>query len=490
MNAMTRQRQIVCRAFRPLLLLVCLGTIGLLRAQPFDTLLRRSAGLSAETLIERDTSDVMEKLALLDSLVGEYLYLGRPEECMKVAIRALELAESTKNDTLILNAHYKIGAAFTALSDVNGALKHFNNALDLAEQIADSLWMGGVCKEIAIVYMRVGDTEGTLRYMRKAQAYGLSDGIFGRSMSILARTHLERGDLDSALYYARKADVLKVPGTDPFGYALFQLTLAYVHAARGENDLAEPYYKRALVVADSSGLPEPLLNAAAGYAKLLIAQGRGSEALVWARKGFEATEHIRQPGYLVKSTTALADAFAANGMTDSALVYSKLAHAWRDSLAALQNRSQLQNQLFTQELKDREDAKAREEAKEVRSRNIQFGIIALIVITVLVFLLALSRTSVVGAKTIKNLSLVALLLLFEFINLLLSPLLGDVFDQSPLLILLAMVVIAGLLIPLHHRMEKFITNMLVSKNNRIRLEAARRTIAELEEAGKGDGQVA
>jgi hypothetical protein len=43
-----------------------------------------------------------------------------------------------------------------------------------------------------------------------------------------------------------------------------------------------------------------------------------------------------------------------------------------------------------------------------------------------------------------------------------------------------MVIIAGLLIPLHHRMEKFITNMLVSKNNRIRLEAARRTIAELE----------
>ncbi len=98
----------------------------------------------------------------------------------------------------------------------------------------------------------------------------------------------------------------------------------------------------------------------------------------------------------------------------------------------------------------------------------------------MVFLLAISRTSVVGAKTIKNLSLVALLLLFEFINLLLSPLLGEVFDQSPLLILLAMVIIAGLLIPLHHRMERWITNMLVSKNNRVRLEAARRTIAELE----------
>ncbi|MBL7940807.1 MAG: hypothetical protein JNL43_15710 [Flavobacteriales bacterium] len=139
-----------------------------LHAQPFDTLVDRSAGLSAETLIERDTSDVMVKWTLLDSLFGQYLYLGRPEECMKVAIRSLELAESTKSDTLILESHLGIGAAFTALSDVNGALKHFNIAFDLAEQIADSLRMGRVCKEIAIVYMRVGDTEGTLRYMRKA----------------------------------------------------------------------------------------------------------------------------------------------------------------------------------------------------------------------------------------------------------------------------------------------------------------------------------
>ena len=50
--------------------------------------------------------------------------------------------------------------------------------------------------------------------------------------------------------------------------------------------------------------------------------------------------------------------------------------------------------------------------------------------------------------------------------------------------LVAMVCIAGLLIPLHHRMEKFITNMLVSKNNRVRLEAAKKTIEELE--GRGE----
>jgi len=291
---------------------------------------------------------------------------------------------------------------------------------------------------------------------------------------------MERGDLDSALYYARKADVMKVPGVDPYGYAMFQLRLGEVHAARAENDLAEPYFKRALTVADSSGLPEPLISASAGYAKLLIGQGRTAEALAWSRKGYEATRHTRLPNLMVRSTTGLSDAFAANGMTDSALVYSKRGHAWRDSLTNLENKSQLQNQLFTQELKDREDAKLRAEEVAARSRNIQFGIIALIVITLGIFLLIFSRTAIVGAKAIKNLSLIALLLFFEFINLLVHPFLGELTHHSPILMLLCMAAIAGLLIPLHHRMEKLITNMLVSKNNRVRLEAARRTIEELE----------
>ena len=468
--------------FRALALVIALSGIGQLRAQPIDTLFARLRGLPVDTLEarERAATDPRSKLVVTSRLTGQYIYLGRTEDCMKAAMRGLELAEPTGNDTLMALAHFGIGAAFTQLSDVNGALKHFNIAFDRYQQVGDSLGMGHTCKETAIVYQRVGDTEGTLRYMRKAQGYGLSKGIYGRSMSILARCHMNRGDLDSALYYARRADVLKVPGTDPYGYAHYQLTLATVHAARAENDLAEPYFKRALAVADSSGTPDPLIGAAAGYTKLLIGQGRATEALAWARKGFEATDDMRHPGSMIRSTTALSDAFAANGMTDSALVYSKLSHAWRDSLTSLQNRSQLQNQLFTQELKDREEAKLRAEEVAARSRNIQFGIIALIVITLGIFLLIFSRTSVVGAKAIKNLSLIALLLFFEFINLLLHPFLDRITNHSPILMLLCMAAIAGLLIPLHHRMEKLITNMLVSKNNRVRLEAARRTIEELE----------
>ena len=49
-----------------------------------------------------------------------------------------------------------------------------------------------------------------------------------------------------------------------------------------------------------------------------------------------------------------------------------------------------------------------------------------------------------------------------------------------LLMLLALVSIAALLVPLHHKVKKWSTTKLVEKNKQIRLVAAKKTIEELE----------
>ncbi|MBP6390787.1 MAG: hypothetical protein KA175_02060 [Flavobacteriales bacterium] len=466
------------------LLCMFLSVIGIahLHAQPLDTLYARFNVLPIDTLLlrEKATTDPRVKFVLLSSLLRQYLYLDRQEDCMSAALSAFELADAAKNDTMLGLAHYGIGVAFTIGNDINAALKHHNLSFEHYARAGDSLWMGASCKEIAVLYQRVGDNDGAMRYMRKALIYGMPPGIRSRGMGMLAKYYLVQGDLDSALYYVKQVDMVGSPGDDPWGYANSNGALATVYAARRELDLAELHFKRTIAVADSFQLPVPFIQYATGYSTLLTEQGRTVEALTLAQMGFRAAEGIRTPSLLEKAADALADAYYANGMADSAFVYAKRCIVYRDSVTVTQNRSQLKSQLFAQQIKDIEDAKLKAEEAAARSRNIQFGIIALIVITLGIFLLIFSRTSVVGAKTIKNLSLIALLLFFEFINLLLHPFLDRITGHSPILMLLCMAAIAGLLIPLHHRMEKLITNMLVSKNNRVRLEAARRTIEELE----------
>jgi len=462
--------------------LVSMATIGRLHAQPFDTLFARINDLPVDTLIlrEKATDDPRMKVAMLARLVQRYLYLNRQDECMTTSIRTLGTAEPTGNDTLIGRAHLSIGVSFVIANEVNGALKHFNIALDHFTSARDSIWMGATCKELAVLYQRVGDNDGAMRYMRKALALGMPPGIRSRGLSTMARVFMERDELDSALYYTKQVEMPGSPGEDAWTYTYSNGALALVYAARHEADLAELHFKRAIVAADSFQLPLPLVQFASGYASLLGEQGRTAEALSIAQLAFRSADGVDNPGLVERAAEALADAYGSNGMADSAFVYAKLCIAYRDSVIATQNRSQLKTHLFAQQLKDMEDAKLRAEELAARSHNIQFGIIALIVITLGIFLLVFSRTAVVGAKAIKNLSLIALLLFFEFINLLLHPFLGELTHHSPLLMLLCMAAIAGLLIPLHHRMEKLITNMLVSKNNRVRLEAARKTIEELE----------
>ena len=92
----------------------------------------------------------------------------------------------------------------------------------------------------------------------------------------------------------------------------------------------------------------------------------------------------------------------------------------------------------------------------------------------------ISQTIIVRSGLVRFLGVLALLLVFEFINLFLHPIIANFTHHSQVAMFLIMVSIAALLVPVHHKLEKWITNKLVEKNKRIRLEAAKKTIANLE----------
>ena len=119
-------------------------------------------------------------------------------------------------------------------------------------------------------------------------------------------------------------------------------------------------------------------------------------------------------------------------------------------------------------------------AVEERNQNIQYALIALGIVGLLTLYLLLSRSFITNARVIQFFGVIALLIVFEFLNLLLHPFLERVTHHSPLLMLLALVCIAALLVPIHHKVEKWLTAKLVEKNKQIRLAAAKRTIQKLD----------
>jgi hypothetical protein len=112
------------------------------------------------------------------------------------------------------------------------------------------------------------------------------------------------------------------------------------------------------------------------------------------------------------------------------------------------------------------------------------AITAIGILTFIILFLLLSRSILVSHKVVEFLSVVVLLMVFEFINLLIHPFLEKVTNHTPALMLLALVAIAALIVPLHHKLEHWSINKLVEKNKAIRLANAKKTIEELEASGK------
>jgi hypothetical protein len=172
--------------------------------------------------------------------------------------------------------------------------------------------------------------------------------------------------------------------------------------------------------------------------------------------------------------------YKERGNTDSALKYHEIYKTASDSVNSTAQAQRVESLLSQEKERQAKLALTRQEEEEARKHNLQYAAIALGVVMLLIGFLVLSHSVLVNQKTIRFLGIVSLLIVFEFLNLLLHPWLGAITHHSPVLMLLAMVCLAALLVPLHHRLEHWITHKLIEKNNRIRLAAARRTIEQLE----------
>jgi hypothetical protein len=165
---------------------------------------------------------------------------------------------------------------------------------------------------------------------------------------------------------------------------------------------------------------------------------------------------------------------------DSTLKYAKVLKTANDSLNSSKANQQILLMTFEEDLRQQELAAEKIKENEERQQNIQYALIAFGIVSFIIIFLLLSRSIITNTKLIEFLGVIALLIVFEFLNLLLHPFLERVTNHSPVLMLLALVCIAALLVPLHHRVEKWTTAKLVEKNKKIRLAAAKKTIEQLE----------
>lgn len=456
-----------------LLILLIQITVVFAQTAPIDSL---------KQLLQNEKQD--SSRVLLSGQLSKLYLFNKPDSALAMSQKGFALAKKisfTKGEAISLNG---IANAFTYMGNYPKALGLHLASLKMAEEIKDKNLMRIANANIATDYAYQGNYRQSIAYTLKALAIArnLNDkhGIVNSFLD-LGDSYEKIGILDSARTYTNQAYDLAVQLKDRYAIGIALNNLGNTYAKMGQDAVATANYNLALPYLLQTGNEDCLCELYLGMATLLRKAGKADSSLYYAKLSLTNAKKAGFTGRVMNASNFITDYYISVNNIDSAFVYQRATIVAKDNLYSQEKQREIQALTFDETMRQQEIILTKIGEEKHRSDNIQFAMIALFIVSFIAFFLLLSHTVMVSEKWIRFLGVLGLLLFFEFLNLFIHPYISKITHHSPLFMLLIMVVIASFLIPLHHKIEHWMKEKMVKKNKKVRLAAAKRIVAELEQ---------
>ena len=446
------------------------------------------AAKTADSLIKilAVTNNPLQRFNIINKLLlNDNGFSGKVDSAL--CIQQLQIAEELQSDSLLGTAYNWIGTYFSLnKGDNSTAMEYFFKGIPFAEKANDKRRISSLYFDLALVYTNIQNNEELLKYTRKggenlpAASHPLYNYMLAQYLRCITTYFIRNNQPDSALHYAQAAEENGPKANSlVLEFAAHRLTAA-TYALAGEKQLAEVFFNKALMLKKTVRSNSEILRFSFDYVPYLLKDNRLKEAKDQAAELLELGKEFDNNNLKLAGAGYMQQVFDSLHNTDSAYYYSRMEAKINARIFSQNNINKMQALAFNDQIRIIEETARKKEEAQQRKQNIQYALIALGIISFMILFLLLSRQLITNTKVIQFLGVVALLVVFEFLNLLLHPFLERITNHSPVLMLLALVCIAALLVPLHHRVEKWAIAKLVEKNKKIRLAAAKKTISKLE----------
>ncbi|MBP8115353.1 MAG: tetratricopeptide repeat protein [Chitinophagaceae bacterium] len=457
------------------MLLIAFGTAN---AQSNNTVIAKAPLANIKNPLERFTATI-KFLENADTGEGDAIDSA-------LCIDLQKMATQLKNDSLLAISYNWIYAYFNAKGRANEAIEYLYKALPLAEKYNDKRRISSIYFDLAGTYAGLGKKTEAIDFLKKGgenlpdKTSPMYDYMLVQYQTYMAFMFLANKQLDSALYYAQISNqTAERLNNNLYKFQTLRI-LAGAYEEKKEPEIANVYRQKAMAVAQLFKGNLRKFEAYNAYVGYLIRADSLKEATVLAQKMWIIAQQEQNQGLILGAATAKRTLYDKLNKTDSAYYYAKVEIETRKLVFDEEKLSGIQAMGLKEQLRKMDEAAKDEEVKQQRKQNIQYIFLAIGIVTFLILFFLLSRSIVVTEKWISFFGILGLLIVFEFINLLIHPFLERVTHHNPMLMLLALVALASLLIPLHHRLEKWIKEKMTDKNKKIRLASAKKTIEELE----------
>lgn len=372
----------------------------------------------------------------------DYRAFGSTAKSLEYTLKANAVAESSNDNRLIFPCYSILASNYLDLADYPKAIAYNLASLEKATHVEANIFTLISNLSMGEIYLTINKMDSALIFTQKAYELSMSTGI----KYYLCGIYGQLGSIQAKLNNST-------------------LALSYLNLSLEEGyRINSPKY----INISYNAIAEYYFNA-----------NQKDSAIVYSIKAIAAVQNTPFATMVIRPSKLLTDIYR-NTNVDSAFKYFEMNKTANDSLFNFKAIQQTQLMTFEEEARKKEIAIVNAKEEDQRKQNIQFALMALGIITFIILFLILSRSFIANTKLISFFCVVALLIVFEFLNLLLHPFLERITHHTPVFMLLALVCIAALLVPLHHRLEKWASGKLVEKNKAIRLANAKKTIEKLE----------
>ena len=276
--------------------------------------------------------------------------------------------------------------------------------------------------------------------------------------------------IGSKFLYSQKYDSAKKYFTEALSYAEQDNSVIYVKLGDtyfGMSDYDRSYenYMLAVKGAIESGNKHTYALSCVGVSKLQEKWGRNDSAIGYAYTAMYYLDQIGEPTGKIYTANLLASLYekdtAQNGKMklDSSIKYLKMAMHLKDSVFSQEAARKNQFQDLVNKQKEREREQAKEEEKRKQKSLMQIVGIGAFIPLFFGLVLWLGKVKI-NKRILTFMAALSLLFLFEFITLLLHPVFGEMTHESPFQMFLLLVLVASILVPMHHKSEKWLRSKL------------------------------
>ncbi len=395
-----------------------------------------------------------------------YYKNNKPDSALLLAQASYTISKKERFEKGEATSLGLMGEAFNRLGNFPKALEYNLEQLKILEKKGDAEDLASAYLSIAMVYNSQQDAGNAIRYAYAADSIATTaklDLLSPYTLLDIGDIYTNAGQLDSAVFYTERSyhESMKANNNLLIGTALNNLGNIYFKKAF--YDKAAHCYHTSLSFLKAEEDYNSIAECYLGLAKTYDRSGMPDSSLAFANEAYRLSTEKHFLQQAMNASFFLTVLYKKENRIDSAFTQQQIYLTLKDSFDNGEKIKALQSLTVAEELRQQQLVEEKKEEEEQRDKRLQLILIAAF-IPLLFFITVYITKKRVSQRVIRTTGILSLLLFFEYITILIHPMISITAHHSPILELLFFVAFAAMVLPAHHKIEHWVIAKLTTRH--------------------------